>query len=111
MSDDMKYLLFYGALWVAGIGAWLWIRWRLAKDAAAEKAARDAWALVTPRDGCTRTIPGCICARDNLGPWCVWRRPTARRPTLTLSRGQRRSRTRPERSEITRRWASAPTAC
>jgi hypothetical protein len=60
MSDDMKYLLFYGALWVAGIGAWLWIRWRLAKDAVAEKAARDAWALVTPRDGCTRTIPGCI---------------------------------------------------
>lgn len=85
MSDDMQYLLFYGALLVAGIGAWLWIRWRLAKYAAAEKAARDAWALVTPRDGCTRSIPGCICARDNLGGRCVYRLPSDKTPNAKLS--------------------------
>lgn len=84
MSDDMNYLLFYGTLLVAGIGAWLWLRWRLAKDAAAERAARDAWALVTPRDGCTRTIPGCICARDNLGEWCVHRRPASKTPNVRV---------------------------
>jgi len=39
---------------------------------------RDGRELVTPRDGCTRTIPGCICARDNLGEWCVHRRPASK---------------------------------
>lgn len=85
MSDDMKYLLFYGSLWAAGLGAWLWIRWRLAKDTAAERAARDAWALVTPREGCTRSIPGCICARDNLGDWCVHRRPSSKTPNVKVT--------------------------
>ena len=82
MSDTAQYLLFFGLLWGSAIGAWLWIRWRLARDAAAERAAREAWALVKPRDGCTRTIPGCICARDNLGEWCVHRRPSSETPNV-----------------------------
>lgn len=82
MSDTVQYLLFFGLLWGSALGAWLWIRWRMTRDAASERAAREAWALVQPRDGCTRTIPGCICARDNLGEWCVHRRPSGKTPNV-----------------------------
>lgn len=82
MSDTAQYLLFFGLMWGSAVGAWFWIRWRLSIDAAAEQAERDAWALVTPRDGCTRTIPGCICARENLGEQCVWLQPRHEPPNV-----------------------------
>ena len=94
MSETIQYLLFFGLLWGGALGAWLWIRWRLKLDAAAEQAARDAWARVTPREGCTRTTPGCICARESLGEQCVWRRP--RHETLNVG-GNRLAPTQEQR--------------
>ena len=82
MSDTAQYLLFFGLLWGSALAAWLWVRWRLRRDAEAERQAREAWERVQPREGCERTIPGCICARDNLGPWCVWRRPDSKTPNV-----------------------------
>lgn len=86
MSETTQYLMFFGLLWGGAIGSWLWIRWRFAKDAKAERESREAWALVTPRDGCTRSIPGCICARDNLGEWCVHRRTSSKPPNTEAQR-------------------------
>ena len=77
MSETTKLLLFFGGWWGLALAAWLWIRWRLKKDAEQERKAREAWAKVAPRPGCQRNIPGCICARDGLGDQCVWRTPPA----------------------------------
>lgn len=76
MSDMAQLLLFFGGWWGVALAVWLRIRWRLKKDAEAERQAREAWAAVVPRRGCTRTIPGCICARENLGDQCIWKRAT-----------------------------------
>ena len=88
MNDTAQYLLFIGLLCGSAVSVWLWVRWRLKLDAAEEQAARYAWATVKPRDGCTRTIPGCICARENLGEQCVWRRPRHKTPNVRAKRGQ-----------------------
>ena len=74
MTDTVQYLLFLGLMWGAPLAVWLWIRWRLKQDAEERRKASEAWAAVVPREGCTRNIPGCICARDNLGKQCMWRR-------------------------------------
>lgn len=74
MSDTEQILLFFCLFWGVTAAAWFWIRWRLLKDIEAERQAREAWAAVVPREGCTRNIPGCICARENLGEQCMWRR-------------------------------------
>lgn len=75
MSEASQFLLLLGLLLLAVVGVTLWLGSRLDAQAAEERKARDAWARVVPREGCTREIPGCICARDNLGEWCVHRRP------------------------------------
>ena len=75
MSDTAQILLFFGLLWGGALCAGLWIRWRLKKDAAEDRARREMWSAVVPRPGCMRNIPGCICAREDLGERCVWRAP------------------------------------
>lgn len=40
MSETTQYLLFFGLLWGSAVGAWLWIRWRMRRDARAERNER-----------------------------------------------------------------------